>query len=171
MSYFGDLLDDAEKRMGDGEFEFHDDDKLFKPPNVKLVAAKIKSAPGKGLSIAQGADFTSKGNNVFGQKHKTEVKYKCCDDHETKLTLTSADAELEYTYSPVDFNKDSNDMSVQYAHKQKPANGEFENKIELKVGGYELGPVKGWSEFQVDCNKDFDKKANKLSISNSGTFS
>jgi len=35
--------------MGDGEYEFNDDGKLFKPPNIKLAAVKIKSAPGKGV--------------------------------------------------------------------------------------------------------------------------
>jgi hypothetical protein len=35
--------------MGDGEYEFADDGKLFKPPAVKLLSAKVKSAPAKGL--------------------------------------------------------------------------------------------------------------------------
>ena len=37
------------ERMGDGEYEFADDGKLFKPPAVKLLSAKVKSAPAKGL--------------------------------------------------------------------------------------------------------------------------
>jgi hypothetical protein len=35
--------------MGDGEYEFADDGKLFKPPTVKLLSAKLKSGPGKGV--------------------------------------------------------------------------------------------------------------------------
>jgi len=35
--------------MGDGEYEFADDGKLFKPPTVKLLSAKLKSAPAKGV--------------------------------------------------------------------------------------------------------------------------
>ena len=37
------------ERMGDGEYEFADDGKLFKPPTVKLLSAKLKSGPGKGV--------------------------------------------------------------------------------------------------------------------------
>ena len=37
------------ERMGDGEYEFADDGKLFNPPNIKLMSAKVKSAPAKGL--------------------------------------------------------------------------------------------------------------------------
>ena len=35
--------------MGDGEYEFADDGKLFKPPTVKLLSGKLKSAPAKGI--------------------------------------------------------------------------------------------------------------------------
>lgn len=35
--------------MGDGEYEFADDGKLYNPPAVKLVSCKVKSTPAKGL--------------------------------------------------------------------------------------------------------------------------
>lgn len=146
MSYFGDLLDDAEKRMGDGEYELNDDGKLFKPPNVKLLSAKIKSAPAKGLSVSQGADFVSKGDNKYEHKHKTEVKYACSADHETKLVVSNKDATLEYEYKPADYNKDGKEATLEVEYKRTPPNGEFDGKVELKCGGYELGPIKGWSE-------------------------
>ena len=35
---------------------------------------------------------------------------------------------------------------MQIDYKRKPPNGEYDGKIEAKCGGYELGPLKGWSE-------------------------
>ena len=35
--------------MGDGEYEFADGGKLYKPPTIKAFAAKIKSSPGQGV--------------------------------------------------------------------------------------------------------------------------
>jgi hypothetical protein len=91
MSYFGDILDDAEKRMGDGEYEFADGGKLFKAPALKLLSAKVKSAPSKGLSLSQGADLVSKGEGKFDHKHKTEIKWSPHDEHEGKITGTNKD--------------------------------------------------------------------------------
>lgn len=43
-------------------------------------------------------------------------------------------------------NKDGFEATLETSHKRKPANSEYEGKVEIKAGGYELGPVKGWSE-------------------------
>lgn len=58
-------------------------------------------------------------------------------------------------------NKDGFEATLDTSHKRKPANSEYEGKVELKAGGYELGPVKGWSELQFDYGKEFDKDSGK----------
>lgn len=50
------------ERMGDGEYEFADDGKLFKPPSLKLVSAKIKSNVGNGM-VSTITASTIKWNN------------------------------------------------------------------------------------------------------------
>jgi len=35
---------------------------------------------------------------------------------------------------------------MQVDFKGKPPNGEYDGKFETKCGGYEMGPLKGWSE-------------------------
>jgi hypothetical protein len=150
MSYFGDILDDAEKRMGDGEYEFADDGKLFKPPAVKLLSAKVKSAPAKGLNLAQGADLVSKGDGKFDHKHKTEIKYSCCDEHDLKLTQTNKDWAVEWGYAPSQFCKDGKEVTFETEFKRQPIAGTWSGKFENKCGGYPLGPMHGWSELQFD---------------------
>lgn len=105
MSYFGDIFDDAEKRMGDGEYEFADDGKLFKPPTVKLLSGKLKSAPAKGISLSQGVDMVSKGEGKFDHKHKTEMKFAAADELDAKFTVTNKDWAAEAEYAPASFNK------------------------------------------------------------------
>ena len=96
-------------------------------------------------SLSQGADFVTKGDG-FEQKHKTEVKYACSDEHNVKVTMTNKDAEAEWEFAPASMNKDGREVTMQVDFKAKPPNGESEGKVEAKCGGYELGPLKGWSE-------------------------
>jgi len=68
-------------------------------------------------------------------------------------------------------NKDGLETTLETEYKAKPPNGEWDAKVEVKCGGYELGPVKGWSELQVDFSKSFDKESKKLANSQELTFS
>jgi len=153
MSYFGDILDDAEKRMGDGEYEFADDGKLFKPPAIKLASAKVKSSPGNGINLSQGADLISKGEGKFEQKHKTEIKSKLSDEQDLKLTMTHKDWAAEWNFVPAQFHKDGKEVTFEAEVKRAPTGGSWEGKLENKCGGYPMGSIKGWSELQLDFSK------------------
>jgi hypothetical protein len=166
MSYFGDILDDAEKRMGDGEYEFADDKKIHNPPNVKLLSAKAKSTPAKGLNFSQSADLVSKGEGKFDHKHKTEVKCAAADEHEIKITATNKDYAGEWSFAPSQFCKDGKEVTFETEFKREPASGKMTGKIENKCGGYNMGPLKGWSELQFD----FEKKGSNP-VSTEMTFS
>lgn len=37
-------------------------------------------------------------------------------------------------------------MSVQGEYKRTPPNGAWDGKVEIKCGGHEVGPLKGWAE-------------------------
>jgi len=107
------------------------------------------------------------------QKHKTEVKYKHCCEHDLKATATTKDLKLEMTYAPHSLHSDDgtgHEVTLEGEFKSIPKDGEWESKAELKCGGYELGPLKGWSELQVDVN---NKKGGdgKLAVHQHLTFS
>ena len=83
---------------------------------------------------------------TYDHKHKSELKYKVNGELDTKLVASNKDYTVELEYAPADFNKDGLHSSLELELKDTPAKADWEGKAELKVGGYELGPVKGWSE-------------------------
>lgn len=96
-------------------------------------------------------------------KHKTELKYKHCCEHNLKVTATGKDLKLQVNYAPHSLHSDDGsgaETTLEGEFKSIPKDGEWESKGEIKFGGYELGPLKGWSELQVDINnqKGDDKK-------------
>lgn len=138
MSFYGDILEDAEKAYGD-----FDDDEPFKLPDVKLMSLKFKSDNKAGVKLAQGHDMTVKGDG-FAHKHKSELEVKS-GEHKVKFAVTSKDFCGEYNYAPEALNKDGLEGGLELKYKQTPGSG-YEAKIEGKAGGYELGPIKGFSE-------------------------
>ena len=65
------------------------------------------------------------------------------------MTATTKDLGLQATYTPHGHHGDGDsgtDASLEGEFKSIPKDGEWESKGEIKFGGYELGPLKGWSE-------------------------
>jgi hypothetical protein len=95
------------------------------------------------------------------------VKYQHNNEIDLKTTATLKDLALELSYAPSGVG---HDLSFEGEFKSIPKDAEWESKVEAKCGGYELGPLKGWSELQLDVN---NKKGddNKLAIEPLVTFS
>ena len=56
------------------------------------------------------------------------------------------------TYAPHSLHSDDGtgcETTIEGEFKSIPKDGEFEGKLEMKVGGYELGPLKGWTEVSL----------------------
>jgi hypothetical protein len=91
--------------------------------------------------------MVSKGEGKFDHKHKTEMKYAVGDEHEGKFTVTNKDWNCEWEYAPAQFNTgNGHEVTFQTELKSGGNNGTFEGKVENKCGGYEMGPLRGWSE-------------------------
>lgn len=98
----------------------------------------------------------SKGEGKFEQKHKTEVTAKVADEHDLKVTMTQKDWTTKWNYAPAQFCTDGKEVTFEGEMKRAPVAGTMEGKLENKCGGYDMGPVKGWSELQFDFKKDKD---------------
>ena len=140
MAYFGDVLESGDKRM-DYEVE-----KPEKKDAIKMLTFKVKSAPSKKLAMSNGVDFTRGKGDGYDVKHKSEIKYRCTEEHESKFTVTTKDATYQWDYETRDFNKDGMHASVEVEAKCVPTKPDWEAKVEAKIGGYEVGGVEGWTE-------------------------
>lgn len=87
---------------------------------------------------------------TYDFKHKSELKSSINDECEGKLTATNKDYALELEYNPADLNKDGLHSSLEVEAKCTPVKGDWEGKVEFKVGGYELGPIKSWTEVSIN---------------------
>jgi hypothetical protein len=104
--------------------------------------------------LANGMDMVAgKTAGTYDFKHKSELKSSINDECEGKLTATNKDYALELEYNPADLNKDGLHSSLEVEAKCTPVKGDWEGKVEFKVGGYELGPIKSWTELQFETNK------------------
>jgi hypothetical protein len=142
MSYFGDILEDGDKRM-DYEVE-----KPWKKDDLKMLTFKVKSAPKKGLSLSNGVDMVRNKSGGYDFKHKSEFK-RAVDEREYKFVASNKNFEAELEWSPADFNKDGIQSSVDVEAKCTPAKNDWELKVEGKFGGMELGPVTPWTEVSL----------------------
>jgi hypothetical protein len=111
--------------------------------------------------MAQGADFVKNGDD-WALKYKTEVKKVFDDEHSLKFVASNKDYTAEWDFKPADLNKDGLQTQLEVEAKCVPAKSEWEGKVEFKVGGFGAGPVKGYTELQVDSN---NKKDHKLTVS------
>jgi hypothetical protein len=137
MSYFGDILEDGDKRM-DYEVE-----KPHKKDDIKMLTFKVKSAL-KNLSLSNGVDMVRKGDS-YEHKHKTEMK-RSNEEREIKFVASNKDFTVECEWTPKDFNKDGMHSSIDVEAKCIPAKNDWEGKVEAKVGGMEVGPITPWTE-------------------------
>lgn len=121
----------------------------------KVFAFKCKSSPGNGVDLAQSAEMVAgKVAGAFNFKHKSELKKKFDGEHSLKFTSTNKDYELQYTLSPEALNKDGVEGQLEVKAKCLPATNGWEGSAEFKAGGFELGPIKPWTELQLETNQD-----------------
>jgi hypothetical protein len=143
MAYFGDILEDNDKRM---DYEVEKPEKL---DDIKMLTLKLKSAPTKNVNLSNGVDMVRKGDN-HDMKHKTEIKYKCSAENSTKWTFSNKDFGLEWNFAPEQLNKDGMHGELEVETKCNPVKAEWEAKAEFKTGGFELGPITPWLEVSIN---------------------
>ena len=134
--YYGDVLDCSDKRMD------YDPCDQFKQEPLKTLSFKVKSAPAKALSMANGMDMV-RGKNAgeWDFKHKTELKYACASNqYETKVTASNKDFTLAVEARPEKWNQGLN-TKFEVETKCIPQKGDWEAKVEAKVGDFQVGPI------------------------------
>lgn len=135
------------ERMGDYKY-----DKPHKFDAPKLFSVKCKGSPGNGAELSQSMDMSTGKDGAIGFKHKAELKKKFNDEHSLKFTATSADYEMEYEMEPEALNKDGMHGQVEVKAKCLPATNGWEGSAEVKVGGFELGPIKPYTQLEFGTN-------------------
>ena len=144
MSYYGDVCDSADKQLD------YDVEDPFKMDPLKDISFKVKSAPTKKTNMANGADMVKgKAPGTWDMKHKTEIGHQCCDNFKATVTSSNKDFAAKVNWGPADLNKDGMDSSLEVEAKCIPAKEDWEANAEFKIGGFELGPIKPWSEVSI----------------------
>ena len=100
-------------------------------------------------------------------KHKTEVKHKYNSENSFKLVASNKDYTAEWDFKPADLNKDGMDTNLEVEVKCMPAKAGWEGKAEFKIGGFGAGPLKAYTEIQVDSN---DKQEHEVTFSQNCAF-
>jgi len=151
-AYFGDILEDHDKRM---DFEVEEP---FKMDAIKLLTFKAKSKPAKHIALSQGVDMVrGKTAGDFDFKHKSELTKTNKDGSgSTKFTASNKDFAVDREWAPEDLNKDGMHSTIELEGKWTPAKSDWEGKLEWKIGGMKMGPIVPWTELQVDTNKAKD---------------
>ena len=108
-----------------------------------------------------------KSGEGFAMKHKTELKKKFDAEHSLKLVASNKDYTAEWDFTPADLNKDGTEGQLEVELKCIPAKAEWEGKAEFKIGGFGAGPLKSFTEFQVDSN---DKQEHVATFSQNCLF-
>lgn len=94
--------------------------------------------------MSAGQDIVKDGKGGYNCKHKTEVKTKC-GEWEYKLVSSNKEHEIEIEYEPTDLNKDGQKVEVEVKGKCQPIPNTYSGKLQLKAGGFDLGPIKPWT--------------------------
>ena len=142
--YFCDVLDCSDKHLD------YDVEDPFKMDPLKDLSFKVKSAPTKGTSMSNAADMVKgKTAGTWDMKHKTEINHKCNDQMKANVVASNKDFTLKWSWSPADLNKDGIDSELEVEAKCIPAKEDWEAKAEFKIGGFELGPIKPFTEVSI----------------------
>ena len=100
-------------------------------------------------------------------KHKTEVKKAFDSEHTLKFVASNKDYTAEWDFKPADLNKDGLETTLEVEAKCIPAKASWEGKAEFKIGGFGAGPLKAFTELQVDSN---DKQEHEVTFSQNCLF-
>ena len=100
--------------------------------------------------MSNGADMVrGKAAGTWDFKHKTELVHNCSDVMKATVTASNKDFALKWNWSPKDMNKDGIDSRIEMEAKSTPAKEDWEANAELRIGGFELGPIKPYSEVSI----------------------
>lgn len=140
--HYGDLLDTSDKRMD------YDCEDQHKQDPIKEMTFKFKSAPNKGLNLANGADMVSgKTAGTWDFKHKSEIKYNCANNqYQTKIVASNKDFLINVEANPSNMNNADVQTTLIAEGKCTPQKEDWEGKLIAKVGGVKMGPVTSFSE-------------------------
>ena len=141
QDYYSDVLDKSDKMM---EYDCEDPHKC---DPIKEMTLKVKGACGPKTTLSTSTDFVStKGSEPWTFKSKTEVKHTICTGFTTTAVASNKDFTLKFGVQPKEYNQDGMNSSVEMEAKCTPQKNAWEAKAEFKCGGFELGPIKPWTE-------------------------
>lgn len=134
----------------------YDHEDVDKMESIKLLSLKCKAAPTKETNLSQAWEMV-KGKSEGSMDFKTKNEFKrVAGEHEIKATFTNKDFTVEWNWEPSDLNKEGMNGNLEVEAKCTPAKNDWEAKAEFKVGGFSMGPLTPWSEFQFNTNKGGD---------------
>lgn len=160
--FYGDTLDASDKRMD------YDPEDYFKQDPLKQLTFKVKSAPGNGLTMSNGADMVrGKAAGTWDFKHKTELAYACGGGrHTTKFTGSNKDFTLNVVTEPENMNANHH-TQFEVEGKCTPQKAAFEGKAIARIGNFKLGDLSTANEFEFSTNQ---AKEHALSYSTNAAF-
>lgn len=118
----------------------------------------MKSA-GEGTELEVSQDIKRKGDD-YSIKHKSELKTTCCKEWDLKFKCSNKKNELGVEWKPTDMNKDGQEVEVDFEFNEKPAQGSNAQSwgagVELKAGGFDMGPIKPYTNLGFKTNDKQD---------------
>ena len=95
--------------------------------------------------MSAGQDVVKNDKGSFNCKHKSELKAKLTDELEGKLVSSNKEHEVDLEYKPADLNKNGQKVEIELESKCQPAARTWSADLELKAGGFDLGPIVPWT--------------------------
>lgn len=151
--WFSEVLDDHDSTLN------YEHDNAFKADDTKMWSFKVKSGV-KDASLSVGQDVVDDGKGGFNHKHKSEMKVKATDEWDLKLISSNKEHEVEAEYKPADLNKNGQSVEFDIEAKYNPAKNAYSGEIEVKAGGFDMGPIKPWSTLKFSTNDKGDHEVN-----------
>ena len=77
------------------------------------------------------------------------MKVKATDEWDLKLISSNKEHEVEAEYKPADLNKNGQSVEFDIEAKCNQAKNAYSGEIEVKAGGFDMGPIKPWSTVSI----------------------
>ena len=90
------------------------------------------------------------GKGGYACKHKTELKTKLNSEWEAKLVSSNKEHEVDLEWKPTDLNKDGQKVELEFEAKCQPIPNTWSGEVEVKAGGFDLGPITPWTTVSQD---------------------
>lgn len=110
-------------------------------------------------SLSVGQDVVKDGKGGYNCKHKSELKTKLNSEWDAKIVSSNKEHEMDLEWKPTDLNKDGQKVELGIEAKCQPIPNTWSGELQLKAGGFELGPIKPWTTLKFATN---DKLAHTL---------